>query len=186
MATPKSPNSDIDMLKRFIYLCNTEGKYYCGSPNKHKPEEETYVKLLNTLLKNSEDDLLKVLEEAYSDRYLPHKVQVLKILATLLTIEEATEKNKPIISALAEKLCKIDKDLFEFIKAVVLIKQKVNKKVPTTARKSILRYYNNKNAEDLAKSYVIHKSYCGWKHKDIIKFFRVKSETTGEYVSLKL
>lgn len=178
MATSKSPEDD--KLKRLIYLCNVEGKYYCGSPEKNKPERSKYINLLTSLLKNSPDNLLKILEAAYSDKYLPHKVQVFNILATLLTTEEATDKNKHSICQVAGNLCKNDKDIFAFIKAVVSTQQKASKKPPTTVRKSVLRFYKDKSAEDLANSYVLHKGYHGWKHKDLIKFFHVKSETPGK------
>lgn len=179
MSAPKS--SEAAKLKRLIYVCNLEGKYYCGSPDKNRPEYATYEGVLNTLLKQSHESLLKVFEKAIFDKYLPHRIQIFNILATLLTLEGATEKNKPDICQLAEKLCNCDKDLFAFIKAVISSQQKDNKKPPTTVRKSVVRYYKNKTAEDLAKSYVLHKSYYGWKHKDIIKFFHIKSETTSKY-----
>lgn len=180
MATSKSPEDD--KLKRLIYLCNMEGKYCCGSPEKNKPERSKYINLLSNLLKNSQDNLLKTLETAYSDKYLPHKLQVLNILATLLTLDEATEGNKHSICQVAGNLCKSDKDIFAFLKAVVLTQQKASKKPPTTVRKSVLRYYNNKSAGDLAKSYALHKGYHGWKHKDLIKLFHIKSETPGMYL----
>lgn len=182
MATSKSPEDD--KLKRLIYLCNIEGKYCCGSPEKNKPESSKYINLLSNILKNSQDNLLNILEIAYSDKYLPHKVQVFNILATLLTLDEVTEENKHSICQVAGNLCKSDKDIFAFIKTVVLTQQKASKKLPTTVRKSVLRYYNNKSAEDLANSYVLHKGYHGWKHKDLIKLFHVKSETPGTYIFL--
>lgn len=181
MATPKTP--DEDKLKRLIYLCNanTGAKYYCGSPGKNPPNPSTYVDFLNSLLKSSPENLLKVLEDAYSDKFLPHKVQVFKILATLLTLEEVTEKIKTNICQLAENLCKSDKDLFQFVKAVILTQHNPRKKLPTTVRKCVARFYIKKNAEDMVKSYISQKSYHGWKHKDLIKFCHIKSDTPSKY-----
>lgn len=179
MDTQKTPEED--KLKRLIYLCNVEGKYFCGSPEKNRPDRSKYVDLLNNLLKNSHENLLRVLEDAYLDKFLPHKVQVFHLLATLLTLEGATEDIKPEISQVAEGLCKSDKDLFEFIKAVVSTQQKSKKKPPKTVGKIVARYYNNKSAEDLAKAYALQKSYHGWKHKDAIKFFHIKSDTICKY-----
>lgn len=179
MATSKSPEDD--KLKRLLYLCNTGGKYYCGNPEKNKPARATYADLLNSLLNSSQETLLKIIEDAFTDRYLPHRDQVFNVMATLLTLEGATADNKPDICQLAESLCSSDKDLFAFIKAVILTQQTDKKKLPPTVKKSVVRFYKNKSAEDLTKSYVLHKSYNGWKHKDIIKLFHIKSETAGKY-----
>lgn len=170
-----------DKLKRLIYLCNTEGKYYCGSPEKNKIERANYEDLLNSFLKGSPERLLEMIESTITDKYLPHRIQVFNILATLLTLDGATEKNKPIICQTVEKICNCDKDMFAFIKAVLSTQQKENKRPPTTVRKSVVRFYKHKSAEDMATSFVLHKGYHGWKHKDIIKLFHIKSETPGEY-----
>lgn len=176
MATSKSPE---EKLKRLIYLCNTNGKYYCGGPQKNKPERASYVELLNNYLKNNQDSLLKILENASKDKFLPHKLQMFNILATLITLEAANEKNKPTICQLVEKLCTCDKDLFDFIWAVSLTQDK-DKRHPHTVIRIIVRFYKKKTAEDLTKSFITHKGYHGWTHQDIIKLFHVKSETPGK------
>lgn len=169
-----------DKLKQLIYLGDINGKYICGGPDfnkllQNKPIEE----LLKEVIKNSHENLLKLLENASGDKLLPNRLQIFQLLAYVITFEEATPSIKSKLSSTALQLAKSDEEIAAFVQySSIMRKNKTSKtKLPSSVRKIVAKYYEKKSAEDLAKSYVSSKSNHGWTHKDLIKYCHIKSDT---------
>lgn len=173
MAASKLTNEE--KLKRLIYVNSTDAKYISGGPDKFLSFSKSRKDLLDEFVKNSPNDLLNIILSASEDKLVPYRATLYFLLACVLKSEEVTEKIKPEISATVLKICKSDKEFFNFIKYVSTLK--VNNKLPPTVSKAIRKFYDSKSAHDLANSFAKYTSYHSWSHKDLIKIGHVKSNT---------
>ncbi|KAJ8949561.1 hypothetical protein NQ318_016192 [Aromia moschata] len=174
MAASKLTNED--KLKRLIYLGNVDPKYISGGPDKYIPVTKAKQELLDEFVKNSANDLLRIILSASEDKLIPHRATLYNILACAMANEGISEKSKPEISATVLKICRSDKEFFDFIMYVTSLRTD-KCKLPPTAAKTVRKYYTNKSAQDLVNSYTKYNSYHSWSHKDLIKLGHVKSDT---------
>lgn len=179
---PKLTTND-EKLKQLIYLGDIDGQYICGGPNLSRLQSKPIEELLKEFITHSHGNLLKFIENASKDKFLPSRLQLFQILAYALTFDEATPYIKSKISSTALLLAKSDEEVGAFVNySTTLRKNKATKtKLPTSVRKTVAKYYKKKSAQDLAKSYVFSKSNHGWTHKDLIKHCHVKSESPSKY-----
>ncbi|CAG9823714.1 unnamed protein product [Phaedon cochleariae] len=171
MAAIKMENED--KLKRLIYLCNIEPKYYCGGPDKYVKVSKSKWDLLIEMLRDNHEELLKIILAASEDKLVPYRSYILKILAYAIKMETATKEIKPQICSTALNICKSDKEFFDFIKYATSFNRS---KISKTVRKTVQNFYKNKTAFELAQSYANSRSFHGWSHKDLIKLAHIKAE----------
>nr|CAH7755766.1 unnamed protein product [Callosobruchus chinensis] len=181
MAASKLSNEE--KLLRLLYLGRIDAKYISGSSEKYESSCQDKTDLFNNLLKTSHTVLLKQIEAVNNDKLIPHRSQLFSLLAFAICLPSTSNQIKPELCETVLKLCKTDRDFFDFIKFVSLYRTISNKsKIPHTVAKHISKFYAQKSAQDLMKSFTTHKSYHKWSHKDLIKLGHVKTDDAVKQV----
>ncbi|CAH1980455.1 unnamed protein product [Acanthoscelides obtectus] len=176
MAASKLSNEE--KLLRLLYLGRLDAKYICGGFEKYESPSQDKTDFFSELLKTSHTVLLKQLEAVNNEKLIPCRSQLFSILAFAVCLPTTSNQIKPELCGAVLKLCKTDQDFFDFIKFVSLYRTICNKsKIPHTVAKHVSKFYTQKTAQELAKSYTMRKSYHKWSHKDLMKVGHVKADT---------
>ncbi|CAG9865364.1 unnamed protein product [Phyllotreta striolata] len=173
MAASKLTNEE--KLKRLIYVCNVNPKYYCGGPDKYVRVCKQRFELLQEMMKENHEELIGVMQSVNSDPLIPYRSIIYHTLAYGAVIS-GDAKCKNAVSRSVLGLIKSDKELFDFI--MYSTKFHTQAKISKSVRKTITAFYKKKSSTELAQLYAASKSCHGWSHKDLIKLCHLKSEST--------
>lgn len=176
--------SQEERLKRFLYTRNYNGAYITGDPDNHISKYTSTP--LFSYIKSAPEDFFKILSKANEDPLFPKRSNLFFILSEALHSTLIPNEIKTDIKLAVFKFIKSDEEFFDFVKYYTLTLRKSKRKITTTLRKMIIKFYNEKDPMELAKCVTKHEKYHGWSHKDLIKLCHFKCENVCKWIKLYL
>ncbi|XP_044262085.1 60 kDa SS-A/Ro ribonucleoprotein-like [Tribolium madens] len=163
--------SSEETLKRYLYTSSYHGAFLAGNPDKHFSRFTGH--LLFPWAKTAPEDFVKTITTVSEDALLVRRSNFFYFLAEALLDKNIPTELKTEIKKLIFKLIKTDQDFFDFLKFYTTQRSE-KKKISTTLRKMIIKFYQNKEPKEFAETVAKQESYHGWTHKDLIKLSHFK------------
>lgn len=165
--------SDIDMLKRFLFLGTEKGTYYINK----ETLTDIHLDSLERLL--SDDSRISVVLNLVSDygRKGFKMDYVIYVLARCCSMRENAKFRKEAYSLLPD-ICRTPTHLFTFIGFYEQINKKLHGTTGwnSTHKKAIAKWYLSKTPLQLAYHITKYKNRNGWKHADVLRLAHVKAD----------
>ncbi|XP_026480917.1 60 kDa SS-A/Ro ribonucleoprotein-like isoform X2 [Ctenocephalides felis] len=165
------------LLKRFLYISETECAYVPGNVFAHqfKKNQETVYDLI-LQLQNGEKHILieKIFKDYLKSGKTPNNDNAIYALA--LCCRRGDVKTSTMCYKLLSEVCSTSEDLMLFVKFLCNDFVETKKGFGKGTRKAISRWYLSQEPLQLAKAVGFCKSKHGRSHKDILTMAHIKTD----------
>jgi len=156
---------DWSALSRFLVLGSEGGSYYASEQKLTKENAQTILRCLKADGKKTVDTIVSVSQGGRAPKNDP------AIFALALAASEGDTATRSYALAEMPKVARIGTHLFQFVEALRSLRG-----WSKAVSRGVNRWYEEKDAKNLAYQLTKYQSREGWSHKDIFRLSHIKSK----------